>query len=71
MFIQSANFKETECINCLCNSLSADHRGSPVCLPALSVQGKAREAHRRCDAAGGPSRYGHERNPCLRAGAMN
>lgn len=38
-------------------SVSTVHRGRHLLHPALPVQEEECEAHRRCDAAGGPARY--------------
>lgn len=42
----------------LSRSLLTVHRGPHLLHPALSVQEEECEAHRHCDAAGGPAWYG-------------
>lgn len=48
-------------------SLSTVHRGHRLLHPALSVQEEESEAHRHCDAAGGPARYEQMDAASLRA----
>lgn len=39
------------------HALSTVHRGHRLLHPALCVQEEEGEAHRHCDASGGPARY--------------
>lgn len=44
-------------LSSLSHSLLTVHRGPRLLHPALSVQEEECEAHRHCDAAGGPAWY--------------
>lgn len=62
IFIHCAKLEEMESALIICvfppsHTLSTVHRGHHLLHPALSVQEEECEAHRRCDAAGGPARY--------------
>lgn len=63
IFIYCAKLEEMESALIICvppppiHTLSTVHRGHHLLHPALSVQEEECEAHRRCDAAGGPARY--------------
>lgn len=56
---------------CMSLSLSTVYRDRHLLPSALSVQEEEHEAHRHCDAAGGPARYERVEVVQLRADAVD
>lgn len=67
------SFEEMDSALMICTSLSLStvYRDRHLLPSALSVQEEEHEAHRHCDAAGGPARYERVEVAQLRADAVD